>query len=248
MKTKTDFSNFNAFNTNRLALAALLVLMLTGILHAGRPVHTAMTAGSYDDVVYYDDLYIAANRWGIEIFEINENSELVSLSKTHTRGRAEFIDAASGMVAVSNIDGAIELYYLNGKILTPAGSIEPDYRPMALKIMGDYLYVGGLEVSLTVYDISDPHYPVQIREVDFEGYPHDYAVRNDTLFVAAYHGGVVLLQITDPARPMLLAQYILASYVYGLEIDGPYIYACAHSAGLLILDMTIQNPPPIIGY
>ncbi|UCC79775.1 MAG: T9SS type A sorting domain-containing protein [Candidatus Zixiibacteriota bacterium] len=234
---------------NRLALASVLIIpAMSGYLFAGRPTQTAMTAASYDDVVYYDDLYIAANRWGVEILEISDDSKLVSLWKTHTRGRAEFVDAANGLVAVSNIDGVVELYYLNGKILRPAGDIDPGYRPVALKIIGDYLYVGGLEVSLTIYDISNPRFPEEISEVNFEGYPHDYLIRNDTLFIAAYHGGVVLLDIANPERPSILEQYNLASYVYGIALDGTYIYACAHSSGLIILDMTLQSMPPVIGY
>lgn len=234
---------------NRLALVTVFIVLTPGgDLYAGRPTQTAMTAASYNDMVYYDDLYITANRWGIEIFEIASDSQLVSLSKTHTRGRAEFVDATNGLVAVSNIDGVVELYYLNGKILRPAGSIDPGYRPVALKIIGDYLYVGGLEVSLKVYDISDPRFPEEINEVNFEGYPHDFLIRNDTLFIAAYHGGIVLLDIANPERPTVLVQYNLGSYVYGMALDGAYVYACAHSSGLIVLDITQQATPPIIGY
>jgi hypothetical protein len=129
-----------------------------------------------------------------------------------TRGRAEFVDASGGLVAVSNLDGIVELFYLNGTDLSPAGSIEPGFHPVAVKIIGDYLYVGGLEVSLRIYDISNPRFPLELYEVNFEGYPHDYIVRNDTMFVAAYHGGVVLLDINNPARPLLLQQYNLGSY------------------------------------
>ncbi|UCE65682.1 MAG: hypothetical protein JSU85_12590, partial [Candidatus Zixiibacteriota bacterium] len=233
----------------KLAIAAVMIaIVVHSNLCAGRASYTAMTAASYDDIVYYDNLYITANRWGIEIFEIADDSELVSLSKTHTRGRAEFVDAVDGLVAVSNLDGFVELFYLNGKILRPAGSIDPGCQPVGLKIIGDYLYVGGLEVSLTVYDISNPRFPEEINEIDFEGYPHDYIIRNDTLFIAAYHGGVVLLDIENPARPSFLQQYDLGSYVYGIALDGPYIYTCAHSSGLVILDMTMQGMPPIRGY
>jgi hypothetical protein len=231
-----------------VVLLAAVIFILPDDLHAGRPAATAMTAASYDDVVRFDNLYFTANRWGIEIFEIVNDTDLVSLSKTPTRGRTEFLDVANGLVAAGNIDGLVELFYINGKTLRPAGSIDPAFHPVAVKIIGDYLYVGGLEVSLAVYDISDPRFPEKTLEVDFEGYPHDYIIRNDTLFVAAHHGGVVLLDISEAAHPRLLQQYDLGSYVYGILPEGQYIYVCAHSSGLIVLDMESQNMPPVIGY
>lgn len=239
---------------SKRSIACVIVLVMSVVfagsanLYAGRPTATAMTAASYDDIAYYDNLYFAANRWGIEVFEIVNDTQLVSLSRTHTRGRAEFLDAANGLLAASNIDGMVELFYIDGKTLKRTGSIDVDYHPVGVKLINNYLYVGGVETSLTIYDISNPRFPEERGAVNFEGYPHDFTIRNDTLFVAAYQGGVVLLDISDPQRPTFLQQYDLGSYVYGIALDGSYIYTCAHSSGLVVLDMASQNMPPVIGY
>ncbi len=218
------------------------------ISEAARPTRSVMTAASYEDAVLYNNTFIAANRWGVEVFEINDSGLLRSLSKYHTSGRAEFLDAAGDIAAVSNLDGSVELFHITGKTLTRSGWIDPGFHPTAVKLSGDYLYIGGLEQALAVYDISEPEYPVRVYDLDFNGYPHEFVIRGDTLFAASYHGGVALLDISDPAAPFLLEQYFLPDFVYGLALDGPLVYACAHRSGLYVLDLRSDGEPPVIGH
>jgi hypothetical protein len=207
-----------------------------------------MTAGSYEDVVGYGDGFITANRWGLELFEIDSGGELISTSKIFTSGQAKFVDREDDLVAASNLDGSVEIFRMNGRKFERMASLTLAFHPVGLKIVGDYLYIGGLETAITVYDISNPYMPESISDLHFSGYPHEFKLRNDTMFVAAYHGGVVLLDISDVSQPVLIEQYFMPDYVYGLELDGYLIYVCAHRAGLYVLDIRWNGRPPVIGH
>ena len=200
------------------------------------------------DVAKHDDGYVAANRWGIEYFVLDRNGNPVSISRIFTSGQAEFLDIENGLAAVSNFTGSVEFFRIENGKFSRAGWLELDFHPLELKIIGQYLYIGGAEKSLTVYDITDPFHAVFVTETIFDGYPHDFKMRNDTLFVAAYHGGVVLLDISDRSNPALLEQYFMPDYVYGVEIESSYVYVCAHQSGLYVLDIRYSDNPPVIGH
>jgi hypothetical protein len=225
----------------------LIALPFNLVLAVG-PTSSVMTAGCYDDVVKYEDGFIAANRWGLELFEIDAEENLISTSNMFTSGRAEFVDAEDDLVVASNLDGSVEIFRMDGRKFQRIGRLNLAFHPVGVKIIGDYLYIGGLETAITVYDISNPYMPRFAFDLDFSGYPHEFKLRNDTLFVAAYHGGVVLLDVADRSRPQLIEQYLMPDYVYGLELDGYLIYACAHRSGLYTLDIRWNGNPPVIGH
>ncbi len=225
-----------------------LVCASSGISWAVGPTASAMTAGSYDDVVRYTNGFLTANRWGVELFEIDDAGQLLSVSRAFSAGRSEFVDASGSLAVLSNMDGSIEIFRMDGRRFERMCYLDLDFHPVGIKISGDYLYVGGLETALTVYDISQPSSPVFVSDLTFIGYPHQFKVRNDTMFVAAYHGGVVMIGVSDKAEPVLLDQYFLPDYVYGIELDDYLVYVCAHRAGLYTLDLRWNGEPPVIGH
>ena len=237
--------------TRKLTLASIISVLVSlpfNIVLAVGPTNSVMTAGSYNDVVGYEDGFIAANRWGLELFEIDSEGDLISTSRIFTSGRSEFVDSEDDLVVASNLDGSVEIFRMNGRKFERIVHLDLAFHPVGLKIVGDYLYIGGLETAITVYDISNPYMPELISDLNFSGYPHEFKLRNDTMFVAAYQGGVVLLDISDRSQPELIEQYFMPDYVYGLELDGSLIYTCAHRAGLYVLDIRWNGRPPVIGH
>ena len=235
----------------KIALVSIisgLVGLPFNIVLAVGPTNSTMTAGCYDDVVRYENGFIAANRWGLELFEIDSEEDIISASRIFTSGRAEFVDRQDDLVVASNLDGSVEIFRMNGRKFERIRQLNLAFHPVGLKIIGDYLYVGGLETAITVYDVSNPYMPELVFDLNFSGYPHEFKLRNDTMFVAAYHGGVVLLDVSDRSHPELIEQYIMPDYVYGLELDGYLIYVCAHRAGLYALDLRWNGNPPVIGH
>lgn len=225
---------------------ALIVLFAHS--HAARPTRSIMTAGIYVDVGKSGDRFVAANRWGIELFDIDREGNITSISRIHTSGRAEFLDMKEDLVIVSNFTGSIEIFRIKDNRFEPVTRMRLDFHPLEIKIVGEYLYIGGAEKSLVTFDISDPAHPVRVSETIFNGYPHDYKIRNDSMFVAAYHGGVVILDISDRANPELIEQYYMPDFVYGVNIDSSYVYVSAHHSGLYVLDLRFDSRPPIIGH
>jgi len=206
-----------------------------------------MTAGTYVDICRYDEGFVAVNRWGVEYFILDRDNQPVSVSRMFTSGQAEFLEISDGLIAVSNFTGSIEFFRLQERKFSREGRLKLDFHPLEMKILENYLFIGGGEKSLVVYDITDPFQPQLQAERFFNGYPHDFKVRNDTLFIAAYHGGLVLMDIQNPRDPVLLNQYYLGDYTYGIELDGNYIYASAHQSGILVIDMSPGDSPQIIG-
>jgi hypothetical protein len=225
-----------------------LISLPFNIAWAVGPTASTMTAGSYDDVVRFNNGFITANRWGVELFETNDAGQLLSVSRAFSEGRSEFVDASGDLVVVSNLDGSLEIFRMEGRRFKREARLQPGFHPVGIKIVENYLYVGGLETALTIYDISVPSSPVFVSDVSFSGYPHEFEIRNDTMFVAAYQGGVVVLGISNLEQPEVLDQFFLPDYVYGIEIDGYLIYACAHRAGLYTLDLRWNGEPPVIGH
>lgn len=207
-----------------------------------------MTAGVYVDVADYGDGFVAANRWGVELFETDRDGVLISISRAFTSGQAEFLDIENDLVAVSNFDGSVEFFRIEDRKFERAGWLDLDFHPLCIKIIGEHLYVGGAEKPLVVYDLSDPSRATYVADVPFSGYTFDFRVRNDSMFIAAYYGGVVIIDISDKSNPRVLEQYTIPDYVFGIEIDSSYVYVCAHQSGLYVLDMRYNANPPIIGY
>lgn len=225
-----------------------LIFVPISVSFGARPSRSVMTAGYYVDAGKVDGGFVAANRWGIELFEVGDEGNLISVARAHTCGRAEFLDIKGDLVAVSNMNGSVEFFRMEGARFVPAGLLRLDFHPLELKIAGNFLYIGGAERSLVTYDITDPSHPRYISETLFTGYPHDFKIRNDTMFVAAYRGGVVILDISDRGAPEVLEQYFMPDFVYGVEIDSSYLYVCAHQAGLYVLDLRFNGRPPVIGH
>ncbi|MEE9554691.1 MAG: T9SS type A sorting domain-containing protein [candidate division Zixibacteria bacterium] len=224
------------------------VISLSGQSFAARPTRSIMTAGIYVDVGKSGDRFVAANRWGIELFDVDREGNITSISTIHTSGRAEFLDVKEDLIVVSNFTGSLELFRIEDNKFEPITWLRLEFHPLEIKIAGEYLYVGGAEKSLVTFDISDPANPVRVSETIFDGYPHDYKIRNDSMFVAAYHGGVVILDISDGANPVLIEQYYMPDFVYGVDIDSSYVYVSAHQSGLYVLDLRFNSRPPILGH
>ena len=224
------------------------VAILSSVTFAARPTSSIMTAGIYVDVAKSGDRFVAANRWGIELFDIDREGNIRSISRMYTSGRAEFLDVKEDLVAVSNFTGSLEIFKIVNNRFERQSWTRLGFHPLELKIAGEYLYVGGAEKSLVTYNISDPKNPVLLSETLFNGYPHDFKIRNDSMFVAAYHGGVVILDISDRANPSMIEQYYMGDFVYGVDIDSSYVYVCAHQSGLYVLDLRFDVNPPVIGH
>jgi hypothetical protein len=125
-----------------------------------------------------------------------------------------------------------------------------------LSISGNYAYVlegypGGV---LHIFDISDPHQPVQTGYYDNPGeeYTYSLAIKNQIAYLLSEDAGVLIIDISDPTLPVLIGTYqpfeTTGTGLSTITMLGNYTYlSLGNPAGLLIADLTDPASPATLG-
>lgn len=72
---------------------------------------------------------------------------------------------------------------------------------------GQFAYVVGEDVALTVVKVSDPGNPLSIAQHDTFGWANAVQIVGNYAFLAGEHLGLLVLDVTNPAQPFRAAQY-----------------------------------------
>jgi len=113
-------------------------------------------------------------------------------------------------------------------------------------VSGSTAYVAAGYDGLVIYDITEPHNPVKLGQLETY-YAYDVAVNGNHAYVADYEGGLRIIDISTPAAPSLVATYPTSDYAYGLDVAGSYAYVAIDSGGLEIINIATPSTPTFAG-
>lgn len=100
---------------------------------------------------------------------------------------------------------------------------------------GNYLFAGGLEEGLTVFDVSDPVHPSIIsQKSNGKGNALQVASEGKYVFMTDSEDGIEVYDITNVANPLLLTNYDLSATAIHLRIlNSKIIVATTHGLAIL---------------
>ena len=116
---------------------------------------------------------------------------------------------------------------------------------------GDKLYVGTVEGTIEVFDLTNPELPVSSGTVMRNGQVRAMAIGGFVLY-AATDAGVAILTLDNPDSPTLPSGATLATSLpgvigNGLDIGGDHLYVAAGTNGVIDVDVHVPAAPIVIG-
>ena len=116
---------------------------------------------------------------------------------------------------------------------------------------GDKLYVGTVEGTIEVFDLTNPELPVSSGTVMLNGQVRAMAIGGFVLY-AATDAGVAILTLDNPDSPTLPSGATLATSLpgvigNGLDIGGDHLYVAAGTNGVIDVDVHVPAAPIVIG-
>lgn len=130
---------------------------------------------------------------------------------------------SSGIVSILRLDYTdnVDLGKRTYRLVNPPSgydglinSVPVGFTPRDLKIVGNYLYVGGYNANthrgkLAVLSLADCSAPVVVRTIDLSDYSrvYDLEVMNDQLFIGT-DGGMKVFSLADPSNPALVTSVL----------------------------------------
>jgi hypothetical protein len=96
-----------------------------------------------------------------------------------------------------------------------------------------------------VVDISDPHHPETIRNIQTTEESRNGVVKDNTLYIANGSNGIGIYDIEDAANPQLYGYWDQGYDIYDIYLQDNFLYA-ALSDSLLILDISNPTSPELL--
>lgn len=103
---------------------------------------------------------------------------------------------------------------------------------------GTYAFIADAENGVSVFDISNPVFPVSVGLFDNGGIVGDLIIENTNAYLAHWGRGLTVLDISNPAEPESIGAYNTAGSIIDIYKIDNYIYAADFFNGLVILDIS----------
>ena len=121
-----------------------------------------------------------------------------------------------------------------------------------LYVAGDHAYVGSIEGTLFIVDISQPANMGKVAEVTTDGPGLDVKVAGRPAVVGVQGGefeGIVIIDVSDPSMPQVLSRVSQPGGVHNLFLYKERAYlAHANAPGLTVLDLRDPSMPVQTGH
>ncbi len=115
---------------------------------------------------------------------------------------------------------------------------------------GEYAYVFGLGEGLKVIDISNPHEPGVVGDIDLSVHGGSLVVQGGYAYLAessTHPVGLQIVDVTTPGAPEERGSVDLADFASGVAVQGVYAYVANWSLGLQVVDVTNPAMPVVVG-
>ena len=162
--------------------------------------------------------------------------------------KGEYLYLVSFEAKDASQKGGFYIYYV-GDPYNPQFIGMADYNvghPFDIVVYDQYAYVQDWVISILIFDISIPYYPIFIGSLDYYDeiedlyYIGNYCKDGNYIFmygsVSYCHPIVAVIDVSDPANPYLVSTLRLPSMIRSACYLAPYIYFVADDSVIRVLD------------
>ncbi len=118
------------------------------------------------------------------------------------------------------------------------GEYEGDAVYTKVKVIGRYGFLVAGKRGIHIFDISRPHSPKKISEIESMGCSYSLDVKDFKLFVADGTGGIRIFDIRDKKNPKQISFIPTNRSSLDLKVSGDYCYVAEGEGGLRIIDIS----------
>jgi hypothetical protein len=147
------------------------------------------------------------------------------------------IDVRNGIVYAAGEDIKVSVIDTPNKLIVNSIDIPDNGR--RVRISGNYLYVGGVNSTLRVYNISNPLIPILVEiYTTISDQPLDMEIEGDFLYYVGNQGEIEIIDISVPTD-LVQSESLPAINAKDVFVDGDYIFAATEGG------LTVLGPPPV---
>jgi hypothetical protein len=207
---------------------------------------------AHDVWVEGDHAFVADADSGLHVVDITNPASPVIIGSIDTPGTAYEVCVAGDHAYVADNSHLQVVDITDPANPAIVGSVSiPGGAGRAVRVDGDYAYVGGSATGVHVIDISDPTSPAVIHSVDTPGSPLNVDIDGEYAYVADYTGGLQVIEIGLPLTPSPESEPMASVYTPGLSqgvyVAGDYAYVADYTSGLTVVDVSNPASLAIIG-
>jgi uncharacterized repeat protein (TIGR01451 family) len=197
-------------------------------------------------------LYVAAGESGLEIFEIEPESGLLSHQTTHdTPGAAHDVALWGPNAFVADGRAGLRIVDVLSDRGSPeeVGAYEPLGDAVGLEVDNRYAHVAAGEGGLSIVDLTDLSLPMQVARLDLDGYAQALTSSGPLAFIAGAEEGLAVVDVADPSAPALLARLQPpedGEAWRSVARQGDLLLIGAESEGLRIVSVATPASPVVV--
>jgi hypothetical protein len=210
------------------------------------PTTLGSCSGGQDVCVSGNLAYVAADIYGLRIYNVSNPAVPSLVSVFDTRARALKVHLSGTLAFVAQDQFGIEIV----DVSTPAsprllGSFDPPDGANGVFVSGGKAYVS--RASLMIFDCTYPSSPSLRSDYDMPGYARNTYVSGHIAYVADGYEGLAVVDVSIPTSPTLRCTYKTPAYAEDVFVSGNYAYVAAHSSGLRIFNVSNPSSPTLAG-
>jgi hypothetical protein len=189
------------------------------------------------NLIVKDDLvYVATDRLGLKIFSIDESGKLRFKKEHKTQSYAYAIAVKDETVFLAQSYQGILVFDVSNPSSPQMVSSIINENPTSLIIKDNYLLCSNY--GLQIFDISNPHYLVEITYVDLNTKSHEIKIIGNMVYLASGTNGLIIFDVSDMYNPIKIGEYDTPGTAYGVDIKENLAYIADLDEGLRIVDIT----------
>ena len=196
--------------------------------------------------------YVAANTYGLQIFDISDPAAPVLVGSYDTEGYAADVEVVGTLAYVADYGGGMQII----DVTTPSAPVwVGEYSTSSCRgvtVAGSFAYLAAGSY-MHVVDVSNPAAPVGVAIVGspfgWTSYAQDVTVAGSLAYLTASQGNFHIYDISNPYDPDLTSDWSYYSDGHFLDCDvvGSLVYAATNEGTLVILDVSDPLFPSRVG-
>ena len=114
-------------------------------------------------------------------------------------------------------------------------------------VVGDYLYLGGGNQGMQIFDISDRSNPQLLSSVGSSAETYNVMVVGNYAYAADMASGVKIIDITNPNSPSVTSTIDTNGLAFDVYVSGNYLYISDYNQSFKIYDISDPSNPSSSG-
>ena len=198
------------------------------------------TPGYAEGLAFADDVvFIADGGGGLRVIDVSNPEAPHEIAGSDTDGYAYDLAVDGDLVYLADGNSGLMILAVSGSGAAEIGHFVAERRSFqvrAVVVSGRYAYVAAGYSGVSVVNISDPRYPVEVAHVDFPRGARSIKVSGTRLYVGG-GAGVIVLDISDPQAPRKIDDQQTPAVADRIWLSDSTVYVAAREAGLMIMGM-----------